>query len=101
MMVMKPVNVAELKNRLSHYLRLVRKGEALLVRDREQVIARIEPAGAGGRTTGDEAEWLARLEQQGVIRRGRGRWTADLLARRPRAEVDVVAALLDEREEGR
>ena len=65
------------------------------------MIARIEPAGAGGRTTGDEAEWLARLEQQGVIRRGRGRWTADLLARRPRAEVDVVAALLDEREEGR
>lgn len=101
MMVMKPVNVAELKNRLSHYLRLVRKGESLLVRDREQVIARIEPAGAGGRTTGDEAEWLARLEQQGVIRRGRGRWTADLLARRQRAEVDVVAALLDEREEGR
>lgn len=98
---MKPVNVAELKNRLSHYLRLVRKGESLLVRDREQVIARIEPAGGGGRAAGDEAEWLARLEQQGVIRRGRGRWTGDLLARRPRAEADVVAALLGEREAGR
>jgi len=37
----------------------------------------------------------------GVIRRGRGRWTADLLARRPRVKADVVAALLQEREEGR
>ncbi len=101
LIAMKPVNVAELKNRLSHYLRLVRKGESLLVRDREQVIARIEPAGGGGRAAGADAEWLARLEQQGVIRRGRGRWTAELLVRRPRAEADVVAALLDEREEGR
>jgi len=98
---MKPVNVAELKNRLSHYLRLVRKGQSLLVRDRERVIARIEPAGEGDRTAGTDAEWLARLEQQGVIRRGRGRWTADLLARRPRVKADVVAVLLQEREEGR
>ncbi len=98
---MKPVNVAELKNRLSHYLRLVRKGESLLVRDREQVIARIEPAGESDRAAGSDAEWLSRLEQQGVIRRGRGRWTADLLAHRPHVEVDVVAALLQEREDGR
>jgi len=42
---MKSLNVAELKNRLAHYLRLVRRGEASLVRDREQVIARLEPAG--------------------------------------------------------
>ena len=42
---MKAVNVAELKNRLSHYLRIVRGGEPILVRDRDRVIARLEPAG--------------------------------------------------------
>jgi len=98
---MKRVNVAELKNRLSHYLRLVRKGESLLVRDREHVIARIDPAGVDDQSAGTDAEWLARLEQQGIVKRARGRWTADLLAQRPRVEVDVVAALLEERDEGR
>ena len=98
---MRLVNIADLKNRLCQYLRLVRKGQSLLVRDRERVITRIEPAGEGDSAAGTDAEWLARLEQQGVIRRGRGRWTADLLARRPRVEAEVVAVLLREREEGR
>ena len=38
-MAMTPVNVGELKNRLSHYLRMVRRGQAVLVRDRDRVIA--------------------------------------------------------------
>lgn len=97
---MKAVNVAELKNRLSHYLRLVRRGEAILVRDREQVIARIEPAGESGEA-GSDAERLAMLERRGVLRRARGRLEPALLARRPRVRVDVVAALLAEREETR
>lgn len=101
LMDMKAVNVAELKNRLSHYLRLVRKGQSLLVRDRQQVIARIEPAGDVGRRGGADVDWLARLEQGGVIRRGRGGWTAELLAHRPRADADVVSALLEERDSGR
>jgi antitoxin (DNA-binding transcriptional repressor) of toxin-antitoxin stability system len=71
LIAMKSVNVAELKNRLSHYLRLVRRGEAILVRDREQVIARIEPAG-GAAPVGTEAERLAALERRGAIRRAVG-----------------------------
>lgn len=43
---MKTVSISELRNRLSYYLRLVRRGEALLVSDRDRVIARIEPATA-------------------------------------------------------
>jgi antitoxin (DNA-binding transcriptional repressor) of toxin-antitoxin stability system len=97
---MKSVNVAELKNRLSHYLRLVRRGEAILVRDREQVIARIEPAG-GVAAGGTDAERLAALERRGAIRRARGRIDAELLEKRPRVRADVVAALLREREEAR
>ena len=96
---MKSVNVAELKNRLSHYLRLVRRGEAILVRDREQVIARLEPAGDAAASVSD-AERLAALERKGAIRRARGRVDAELLERRPRVKADVVAALLAEREEG-
>jgi antitoxin (DNA-binding transcriptional repressor) of toxin-antitoxin stability system len=96
---MKSVNVAELKNRLSHYLRLVRRGEAILVRDREQVIARLEPAGDAA-ASGSDAERLAALERKGAIRRARGRVDAELLERRPRVKADVVAALLAEREEG-
>jgi antitoxin (DNA-binding transcriptional repressor) of toxin-antitoxin stability system len=100
-MAMKAVNVAELKNRLSHYLRLVRKGEAILVRDRNQVIARIEPAGEADRQAGTDAERLAALEREGILRRARGRIDRALLDRRPRVRADVVAALLREREQGR
>jgi antitoxin (DNA-binding transcriptional repressor) of toxin-antitoxin stability system len=98
---MDPVNVAELKNRLSRYLRIVRRGGAVLVRDRQRVIARIEPAGEAGRGAGPEADRLADLEARGVVRRGRGRITRAQLERRPRVRADVVGALLAERDEGR
>ncbi len=39
---MKVVKIAELKNRLSYYLRRVQRGESILVCDRERVIARID-----------------------------------------------------------
>ena len=38
---MKVVGVRELKNRLSEYLRLVRKGEEILVTDRGEVVAEL------------------------------------------------------------
>jgi antitoxin (DNA-binding transcriptional repressor) of toxin-antitoxin stability system len=100
-MAMTPVNVAELKNRLSHYLRLVRRGQAVLVRDRDHVIARIEPAGSHDAAAGDEAARLSELEARGILRRGRGRITPDLWARRPRTDADAIAALLGERDDGR
>jgi prevent-host-death family protein len=40
---MKSVNIAELKNRLSLYLNDVKAGEEILVRDRNQPVARIVP----------------------------------------------------------
>ncbi len=99
-MAMKSVNVAELKNRLSHYLRLVRRGQPILVRDRDRVIARIEPAGGSGVEADDDAGRLADLEARGIIRRGHGKISRELLARRPTVEADVVGALLRDREEG-
>ncbi len=98
---MKAVNVAELKNRLSYYLRLVRRGEAVLVRDRDRVIARLEPAGGDDVAGEDDDARLASLERRGVLRRGDGAAPAVVLARRPRVKADVVAALLREREDSR
>jgi len=101
LVAMTPVNVAELKNRLSHYLRLVRRGQPILVRDRDRVIARIEPAGSPDARGGNDETRLSELEARGIIRRGRGRITPDLWARRPRTGADAVGALLSERADGR
>src|SRR5262245_36400646 len=100
-MAMNPVTVTELKNRLSHYLRLVRRGQAVLVRVRDRVIARIEPAVGPDATACDDSARLSELETRGILRRGRGRITPDLWARRPKTDADAVAALLSERDDGR
>jgi len=42
------VRIAELKSRLSEYLRRVRRGETITVLDRETPVARLEPVAAGG-----------------------------------------------------
>jgi antitoxin (DNA-binding transcriptional repressor) of toxin-antitoxin stability system len=94
------VKIAELKNRLSYYLRRVRRGESILICDRDQVIARIERVSHPGAVETDEADWIERLERRGVIRRALGTPSRQWRARRPAVEADVVAALLHERDEG-
>ncbi len=42
-MVMKKAGVAELKARLSHYLRAVRRGETVTILDRDTPVAQIVP----------------------------------------------------------
>ena len=66
---MRSVNVATLKNRLSHYLRAVRRGEEILIRDRNVPIARIVPLSA----TDDEDEELMELAAAGLVKLGKGR----------------------------
>lgn len=95
----KSVKIAELKNRLSYYLRRVQQGETLLVSNRERVIARIDRVSAP--PSGGDAGWLARLEGRGVLRRGPGKLSAEWLAARPAIGVDLVAAVRRERDEGR
>jgi antitoxin (DNA-binding transcriptional repressor) of toxin-antitoxin stability system len=97
---MKTVKIAELKNRLSYYLRRVQQGELILVCDRDRVVARIERVGADTALPGGDAAWLDRLERQGVIRRGTRKLSRKWLAHRPAVGADVVGALLREREEG-
>jgi antitoxin (DNA-binding transcriptional repressor) of toxin-antitoxin stability system len=95
---MKSVKIAELKNRLSHYLRLVQRGEPILVCDRDRVIARIERVEEVALPRSD-AEWLDRLERRGMIRRGAGRLPRDWVGRRPAIGADLVNARLRDRSE--
>ena len=98
---MKKTNISNLKNRLSSYLRKVRAGETVLIMDRNRPIARIE------RVTGALAaeERMARLEAAGLIRRPVRPMSPQLrkmlLSKGPRSKKSVLAALLEEREEGR
>jgi len=64
---MRSVNVAELKNRLSLYLRAVRAGQELVVRDRKTPVARILPIGDAA-SAGEE---LRALAAQGKLHLGR------------------------------
>lgn len=56
---MRSVNIATLKNRLSVYLKLVREGEELVVRDRNRPIARIVPLGVVDGVDPDELALVA------------------------------------------
>src|SRR5215210_6292744 len=61
---MQSVNIGELKNNLSHYLRQVRKGNEVIIKDRNRVIARIVPAAPEI----DYEEELLELAAQGKVR---------------------------------
>jgi prevent-host-death family protein len=65
---MRSVNIAELKNRLSHYLNEVRAGEEILIRDRNLAIARIVPL----QHSPDQDSELLSLAAQGKLRLGEG-----------------------------
>lgn len=57
---MTTVGVRELKNRLSHYLDMVRNGEPVTVTTRGREIAVIVPTGRS-----KEVEWLMKLVKEG------------------------------------
>lgn len=96
---MKSAGIADLKNRLSYYLRFVRRGQSVLIYDRDRAIARIDPVRSPGPP--ESEDWIADLEQAGVLRAPTLSLPRDWLTKRIPAKGDVVAALLDERESGR
>jgi antitoxin (DNA-binding transcriptional repressor) of toxin-antitoxin stability system len=96
---MKKAGIAELKNRLSHYLQFVRRGQSVLVFDRDTPIARIDPVRAAPRP--DAGDWTAELERTGALRPPVASLARDWRKHRPAIRADVVAALIEERSEGR
>jgi len=96
---MREAKISEIKNHLSRYLSLVRKGEVVRILDRDRPVAQIVPIteAAGGRTVGAEA--LAEMERKGLIRRGSGRIDPEIIDKPPPGKpCGVLAALLEERE---
>lgn len=83
---MKQVRIAELKARLSEYLRAVRRGETIAVLDRETPVAQIVPV--RGRTA-----LRVRKPAPGTPPPNRVP-----LPKRLRLDVDVVQLLLEERQ---
>lgn len=94
---MRTVNVADLKNGLSKYLREVRGGEEILIKDRNMPIAKIVPLAD---TDDLDAETLA-LVAAGKLRPGKGKlpesfWSTPA----PRIPLKrLVAAVVADREE--
>ena len=101
--LMKTATISETKNQLSALLDRVRHGESILITDRSQPIARLEPVVSAASAGPDEGR-LARLERAGVIRRarhGRLEEIVSVLPPAPEPGGDIVAVVLDDRRSGR
>lgn len=96
---MKRTGVAELKNRLSYYLRFVRRGQSVLICDRDVPIARIDPIRVA--TAAGDDDLIEELQRTGSLRAPSQRLAPDWRKERPGTRADVVAAIIKEREEGR
>jgi antitoxin (DNA-binding transcriptional repressor) of toxin-antitoxin stability system len=95
---MREAKISQLKNQLSRYLALVRKGEVVRILDRDVPVAQIVPIGAPAGREPAGAEALLQLERKGILRRGSGRIPKEILDRDPAGPpVGAVSALLEER----
>ncbi|MCX8103869.1 MAG: type II toxin-antitoxin system prevent-host-death family antitoxin [Candidatus Bipolaricaulota bacterium] len=83
---MHTVGVKELKDRLSYYLRKVKRGEKIIVTERNKAIASLVPVGSG-----EEVSELLALVQEGVAAwnggKPRGALRPHRLGGRPVAEI--------------
>ena len=97
---MKTVSITDAKNRLSALIDSLRGGASILIVDRGRPVARLE-AIAGS----DEQEGrLNRLSREGVVRAGRASLARSIIAEKPpqpKSGASVVAALIEERRDGR
>ncbi len=100
---MKSAKTGELRDRLSSFLAYVRRGGTVRVFDRDRPIADIVPVRRAGATGSGALDTVFRdLERAGLLRRGSGSLPPDFLTSPlPTAERSVLAALLEERREGR
>lgn len=96
---MRAVGIRELKNKLSHYIRLVEAGESILVTDRGTVVAEMRPPGDTTQATAVEPG-LAELARRGRAVAGAPHEPA-LYEPRPRAlpEDRLEGLLASERED--
>jgi prevent-host-death family protein len=90
---MQTASVTEIKNRLSHYLRIVARGESVTVLDRGRPIAQLAPLPALD-------EEIHALAAAGLARPPLQRLPKDFFTRKlPKAKSSVVDELIEERED--
>jgi prevent-host-death family protein len=96
---MKNARISELRDKLSEYLAQVRKGETVIVYDRDTPIARIDPIAPAA---GDVPEFVLEAYRRGIatpakIRDGK-RIPPPMKVKEP---LGLLEALLEERRTGR
>lgn len=96
---MKNARISELRDGLSEYLARVRKGETVIVYDRDTPIARIEPI-----SPADDRipEWVREAERRGIM--SPPRKTGPIVLGPPiklDPKFSILEALLEERRTGR
>jgi prevent-host-death family protein len=94
---MRAVNIGDLKNNLSRYLKEVRRGSEVVIKDRNKPIARIVPLAK----TGDDETELMELIAEGAVRPPKTTrafpksfWTERL----PGTNVDVSGLVREDRD---
>lgn len=100
------VNVTEIKNRLSHYLRLVKGGEEIEIIDRKTPLARIVRIGnqKGGKKV---SSWVKEMYDLGIVAlpkrsKAPSNFTSiDKVISSEGKTCGVFEALLEERDKGR
>jgi prevent-host-death family protein len=87
------VGTRELKNRLSHYLRQVRKSrEPIYVTDRGEIVAELRPV-----TQGNVDDVLVALAAAGDLSLGNGRRFKTFKPIKPKRSVSLAAIVLEDR----
>lgn len=101
--LVKKTNISTLKRDLSRYIEYVRKGGTVRIFDRDNPVADIVPLERREKYKDEEIEALMqRLERQGTVEiRGAGRFDMAKLGKPVKTKASVVAAIIDERREGR
>ena len=104
------VNISEMKNRLSYYLRLVRGGEQIEIIDRKTPLARLVHI-SQAESENSKAVWIKEMEQLGIVTPPKKRSCRPSFLTRlsDKREISkgtnvtpaVLEALLEEREAGR
>jgi len=96
-------NISTAKSQLSSYIERVKGGEEVVIADRNQPVAKLVPYRPSSQ---ERSGWGARLTE--LARRGEVRLAGNLdeplelkPARAPEGGAKVVAALLEERRQGR
>jgi prevent-host-death family protein len=99
---MKRVSITEAKNRLSALIDSLKGGSPVLIVDRGRPVARLEPVRSSSQAEDDGR--MTRLVREGIVRPGRAALSRSFVREQlPRVKPtrSVVAAILEERQEGR